>query len=155
VKYPKTGFRLMAVIVLLLLFVAAPAFAEDGERLAAPVTYQDVLQIGVPIVSLLVAVAAWIRKGNVQQADQSATIWLQQHRADRDYMEKLERAYEQSNETQRKMFDTFASTIKVISPYTPFGFDDEASKFMADMQQRGAGPAAGGSVDGLKPPHLE
>jgi hypothetical protein len=146
----KISFLIVFVLMFLLVM---PAFADDGVA-RAPVTYEDVLSIGVPIASLLVAIAALVRAGNAGKADQSATAWLRQQQADRDYMDKLERVYAQSNETMRRMFDTLASTVKVVSPYTPFGFDDEAAKFMADMQKKGA-PTGDGFGDYLNQPKLE
>lgn len=97
----------------------------------------DVISIVAGLVALLVSVYALAKSDKGKGLDNGVMLRIDQLQANREYMEKLERAYESGNVAQRVAFDKLSTLIKTIAPYTPIMSDDAIARFLDDVKVKG------------------
>lgn len=79
-----------------------------------------------------------ILRSKPQDVDASLSEKLDQKQRDRDFMDRLERAYQDSNRQKQATIDTMASLFRLIAPYTPIKSDDAVGRFLDDIRTPGA-----------------
>lgn len=97
----------------------------------------DVLSILLGMLAFMVSVYALAKSDKGKGLDNGVMLRIDQMQANRDYMDKLERAYESANVAQRLAFDRFSSLVKTVAPYTPMVSDDAIARFLEDVKAKG------------------
>lgn len=72
------------------------------------------------------------------QADNTLVRELEKRQLDREYMDRLERAYQEGNRQIKAVVDTLASGLRFVAPYTPIKADDALGGFLDDIRTPGA-----------------
>lgn len=72
-----------------------------------------------------------------QQLDENTSARLAELQLHRDFMTRLEQAYQQQNTVFQGAFDTVTALVKTIAPLTPIKTDDELGKFLDDVKEPG------------------
>lgn len=101
------------------------------------------LAIILGMVALVVSIAAFVRANpNATPAALDAEVvrLLTDKQADREAMDRLERAYQSSDAAHRKALDTTVAVLRFVAPLTPLKSDDEALKLLEDAQTPGTPP---------------
>lgn len=100
----------------------------------------DAFAILLGLVSLIVGIVAFFRahpNATPAALDTEAARLLSERQRDREWVERLERAYQNNSATQQRMFDSVAAALRFIAPLTPIKADDIASNLLTDIQQPG------------------
>lgn len=106
----------------------------------------DVLAIVLALVAFVIALVAFFRANpNATPAavDTEVSRRFAEMQANRELVERLERAYQQNNENTQRMFDAFVGALRFLAPLTPNKADDAALELLTDIQQPGEPEAAG------------
>jgi len=94
--------------------------------------------------ALILGVIAFMRAhpdATPQQFDENTAARLAELQLNRDFMARLETAYQQQNTVFQGAFNTLTEFVKLVAPLTPIKSDDELSKFLGDVKTPGD-PAA-------------
>lgn len=100
----------------------------------------DVFAILIGLAALIVGLVAFFRahpNATPAALDTETARLLTERQKDREWVERLERAYQNNSATQQRMFDTFAAALRFIAPLTPIKSDDIAANLLTDIQQPG------------------
>lgn len=101
----------------------------------------EIVAVVVALASLVVALIAFMRKNpqaTPAELDAEATRRVVEAQANRELVDRLERAYQQNSAAQQKAFDTVAGLLRLIAPLTPLKLDDAAVSLLTDIQKPGA-----------------
>lgn len=99
----------------------------------------DVITLGMALAALIVSVIFAARSGkNIDQA--TADKLAEMHRP--EVMDRLERAYQQSNAERKQLVDVTSGFLKLIAQFTPFKSIDAASELLEDIQTPGPAPVS-------------
>ena len=134
----KHLLHILMIVVILLMAVspalAATSAAEESTSPAISLTTTDVLILVFGLGFLVVQVL----KSKPLQADKTLARELEKRQLDREYMDRLERAYQEGNRQLKAVVDTFASGLRFVAPYTPIKVDDMLGGFLDDIRTPGA-----------------
>jgi hypothetical protein len=100
--------------------------------------------IVVGIIALIVAIAAFLRANpNATPAALDAELvrLLAERQADREWVGRVEVAYQTSGQFQRDALDTVTSVLRAVAPLTPGLTDDALLKLLDDIRKRDEPPA--------------
>ena len=97
----------------------------------------DVISLIVGLLAFVMSVYALAKSDKGKGLDNGVMLRIDQLQKDREYMDKLERAYESAHATNRLAFDKLSMVIKTIAPYTPIMSDDAIGRFLDDIKVKG------------------
>lgn len=72
------------------------------------------------------------------QWDSSLSLQLQQRQENRDYMDKMERAFQQTSIGNQRTIESLTGLIRLIAPMIPIKADTALVEFLEDVQTPGA-----------------
>lgn len=148
-------------ILLFILMMAVPVFAQETtetpiipevtivNELPSPVeeevnswaTIGKAAVILTGVLALGLAFISW-RNSNpnasIEETDEKLSELVRARRQDREWMEKLERGYQDMLEHNKNIIDSLAETIRYISTITPIKTDDELADLIEDIQSPGS-----------------
>lgn len=117
----------------------------------------DIVAILIGLIGAGFGLAAFFRahpNATPAQVDTAAAERIDALHQNRDYMERLERAYQASNEANRRALDLSVSVLRFIAPLTPgIKTDDAAAGFLSDIQTPGEETPTG-MADKSNPPPI-
>lgn len=99
-----------------------------------------ILGIVVGIVALVVAIAAFLRANpNATPAalDTEVARLVAEKQSDREWVTRVETAYQTSGQFQRQALETVAGVVRILAPLTPGKADDALDKLLDDIQTPG------------------
>lgn len=135
-KHLGHTLQLFALILVLALFTS-PALAAEPQQVTGgePVVSLSTTDLLILVFGVALLVFQVARKP--QQADSNLVLRLSQLENNREWMDRMERAYQQSRAHERMAFDTIASLFRLVAPITPFKGDDATARLMQDIQTPG------------------
>ena len=99
----------------------------------------DIIQIVLMLVLLIVGVVSLARRG--KSLDDAVSQKFAEM-ADREQMDRLERAYAAAGQNQRQALEMAEKRLSILAPLTPMKADDAAVSLLRDIEQSGAPEAA-------------
>lgn len=96
----------------------------------------DLIAIVLALVGLIVGIAAFLRahpNATPAALDAEVVRLLAERQADREFVGRLERAYQTSGTFQKQALDTLAGALRVLAPLTPVKTDDALAKLLDDI----------------------
>lgn len=106
----------------------------------------EVFAIVIAFGAFVFGIVAFLRanpQATPAAVDTEVTRRIAEMQANRELVDKMERAYQQNNEMQRRLFDLFAGGLRLVAPLTPITSDDVAADLLTDIQKLGQPDAAG------------
>lgn len=92
------------------------------------------------VVALVISIVAFLRAhpdATPAAVDTEAALRLQELQHNREFVARLEQAYQQQSVVFQGAFDTLTSLFKLIAPLTPIKTDDAVSGLLEDIQKPG------------------
>lgn len=101
----------------------------------------DILAILTALVALIVGIIAFMRQHpqfTPAQLDSTVVTGLSDFQSNREVMDRLERAYQNSGDIQKHALEALVSALHLVAPLTPIASDDAAVAVLDDITQPGA-----------------
>lgn len=136
---------ILAGLCLLPLMTVGAADTETQNQLSHPLftlTLGELIGITFGLGAFLLAVGKILwdwAQGRVTNPDDALTAQIQSRQQDRDWMDKMEKAYERSGNAVHKALETVTGVLATVAPVTSsIKVDDALLAFLKDLQQKGA-----------------
>lgn len=101
----------------------------------------DLISISVGLIGMvggiIAVVIASVRSGKPQQIDAGVVARIEAAQQNREYVDKLERAYQLAGADKRAMFDGVVGILAGLAAFTPIKSDDAALKLLQDVKTPG------------------
>lgn len=97
----------------------------------------EVFAILISLLAFVVGIINLVRTGKPATWDAGLVAQLEMKQRDREWMEKLEKAYQSAGTQQQAVLDSVVGVLRLVVRTTPFKADDSVLKLLEDVQTPG------------------
>ena len=131
--------RIAFTLVLVLLLLAVPVFAQDAqERPSVTVSIDDLVWVVVGLAGILYGIISKFRAGKSgEQIDKDTQERLAREQHNREMMDRYERIHAAASTQGKEAFGALVGIVESFSGWTRWKGDDAFASFLRDVQKPG------------------